>query len=154
MATTRWIYRDGEGRSLFAVARFDLVDASGVRRKEVLPLCWCRPAKANGGGNGSWRFKAPAAPRSLYGLDRLAAHPEAPVLVVEGEKAADAAATLFPDHVAITSQGGCKAADKANWTPLLGRRAVIWADNAIGLARTMRRRWPNWRPPQARLQRG
>jgi hypothetical protein len=43
-----------------------------------------------------WHFKAPPWPGPLYGLDRLAAQPDAPVVICEGEKAADAAGRLFP----------------------------------------------------------
>ena len=61
-------------------------------------------------------------------MDRLAARPDAPVLVTEGEKAADAAALLFPDSICITSQGGSKAPGKSDWTPLRGRRVTVWPD--------------------------
>jgi len=50
------------------------------------------------------------------------------VLIVEGEKCADAAATVFPDWVVVTSCGGCKAASKTDWSALEGRRVVIWPD--------------------------
>ena len=42
-------------------------------------------------------------PRPLYGLDRITQRPNSPVLVVEGEKAADAAGKIFPDYVCVTS---------------------------------------------------
>jgi hypothetical protein len=51
------------------------------------------------------------------------------VLVVEGEKAADAAGKIFPDHVAIAWHGGAQALTKADWSALQGRRVVIWPDN-------------------------
>jgi hypothetical protein len=51
------------------------------------------------------------------------------VLVVEGEKATDAAATIFPNCVAMTWPGGAMAVGKADWTPLRGRRVIIWPDN-------------------------
>jgi putative DNA primase/helicase len=51
------------------------------------------------------------------------------MLVVEGEKSADAANTLFPDWVAVTSQGGSKAVGKADWTSLRGRSVMIWPDH-------------------------
>ena len=86
---------------------------------------YCRP---EGDGVAEWRWQALEKPRPLYRLDALAAHPDAPVIVVEGEKAADAAQRLLPDLVATTSSGGCKAAAKANWSPLRGRRIVIWPD--------------------------
>jgi uncharacterized protein (DUF927 family) len=50
------------------------------------------------------------------------------VLICEGEKAADAAGLLFPDHVAITSPNGAKAADKTDWSALAGRRCALWPD--------------------------
>jgi hypothetical protein len=49
-------------------------------------------------------------------------------VICEGEKAADAAELLFPDFVPITSQGGCKAPGKADWTPLKHRAVTIWPD--------------------------
>jgi hypothetical protein len=82
-----WHYRDADGRLLFLVARFD----PPGERKQILPLT------CDGSG---WRWRAPPAPRPLYGLDRLAARPDAAVIVTEGEKASDAAAALFPDMVA------------------------------------------------------
>ena len=117
----KWAYRNKIGELLFVVCRFD----KGDDDKEVLPLTFCRDAQ----GNQEWRWRGYPPPRPLYGLDRLSGSPEAPVLIVEGEKTADAAQVLFPDYVAITSAGGSKAADKADWSPLVGRRTVIWPDN-------------------------
>jgi putative DNA primase/helicase len=74
-------------------------------------------------------LERPPAPRPFYGLDRLAARPSAPVLVVEGEKAADAAATLFPEYVTVTWPGGGKAVGKAEWRALAGRAVAAWPDN-------------------------
>ena len=51
-----------------------------------------------------------------------------PVLIVEGEKAADAAADRLPGFVAMTWPGGAKAVSKADWSPLAGRRVVVWPD--------------------------
>ncbi|MGY0709364.1 AAA family ATPase [Azospirillum argentinense] len=117
----KWLYRDANGKRLGMVCRFDRDGG-----KDVVPLVFARNTVT---GETAWRWQAFSSPRPLYGLDRLAAHPDAPVLVVEGEKAADAAATLFPGHVAVTSPGGSKAADKANWSALAGRPVVIWPDN-------------------------
>ena len=72
-----WCYRDEVGRVLYFVARYD----KGDGEKEFSPWTW----------NGSkWIPKGPPSPRSLYGLDRLAKYPDAPVIICEGEKAADA----------------------------------------------------------------
>jgi len=76
-----------------------------------------------------WKPKAPRGLRSLYNLDELGAEPSKPALIVEGEKTADAAAELFPDHVVMTWQGGAQAVAKSDWTPLQGRDVKIWPDN-------------------------
>jgi len=115
-----WIYRDPEGRALFLVARFE----PPGRDKEVLPLTF-----GTLHGRRGWHWKAPPRPTPLYGLHDLAARPEAPVVVVEGEKTAEAAARLFPSHVAVTWQGGCNAVGKADWKPLAARRVAVWPDN-------------------------
>ena len=120
------------------VLRFNLPSGG----KEFLPATFCRHATS---GAREWRFKAWAVPRPLYGLDRLAARPTAPVIVTEGEKSADAAATLLPDYVAVTSPNGAKAAGKADWFVLRGRDITIWPDNddegrayAVAVAKVLR----------------
>ncbi|KXW57530.1 hypothetical protein FEMY_19540 [Ferrovum myxofaciens] len=63
-------------------------------------------------------------PRPLFGLGILAnADPARAVFVVEGEKAAAALHSL--GLVAVTSQGGAKAAEKADWSRLAGHSAVF-----------------------------
>lgn len=124
--TQIWPYENADGRLLFAVCRFDLSDGS----KEVLPYTYGIARGRNG-----WHWRAPPAPRPLYRLNVLAARPAAPVIVTEGEKAADAAARLFPEYVAITSPSGARAAAQADWSPLRGREVTIWPDaDAAGLA--------------------
>jgi putative DNA primase/helicase len=118
----RWDYRDGAGRLLGAVLRFE-AGAAG-ERKQFFPLTWCEDAA----GRRAWRWQTWAAPRPLYGLDRLAARPAAPAVLVEGEKAADAAAALLPDYVAVTWPGGAAAVGHADFAPLAGRDVLAWAD--------------------------
>ena len=115
-----WSYRDAQGRLLGHVLRFEKPDGS----KETRPLVFCQGPE----GQRQWRWKSFPAPRPLYGLERLHARMEAPVLLVEGEKAADAAQEIFPEHVAITSPGGSNAAGQADWSPLQGRQVIIWPD--------------------------
>jgi hypothetical protein len=116
-------YRDAGGAVLFYIRRTEARPGSG---KLFLPLTY-------GALNGrqGWHGKAPGIPRPLYGLDRLAARPDAPVLICEGEKAADAAQHHYPDQVCVTWAGGAKATETADWAPLIGRTTdlVIWADN-------------------------
>ena len=87
--------------------------------KKIRPLWW---------DGSQWLWKAPPAPRPLYNLAAIAARVDAPVLIVEGEKTADAAAKLFPSAIAITWPSGCKAIDKADWSPLIGRNCTLWPD--------------------------
>jgi putative DNA primase/helicase len=116
-----WTYRDAVGALLGHVYRFETKDG-----KEIRPLTFCRPR--SGRGRAEWRWESWSPKRPLYGLDKLAARPDAPVVVVEGEKAADAATILLPDHAVITSLGGSKAAGKADWSPLCGRHVTVWPD--------------------------
>lgn len=122
--TGGWRYHDAEGRLLGCTARFDKPANGSPAEKQVKPFTFCQGPN----GRTEWRCKGFAEPRPLYGLDRLASRPGAPVLVVEGEKAADAGARRFEDHVVITSPGGSKAARKTDWSPIAGRRIVIWPD--------------------------
>lgn len=116
-----WTYRDADGGVLFFVLRFE-----GKRGdKQFRPLTFASPTT---GGSPQWRWESVSGARPLYGLDRLADRPSVPVVVTEGEKAADAAAKLLPNHVAMTSPNGSKSAARADWTPLRGRTVVIWPD--------------------------
>jgi uncharacterized protein (DUF927 family) len=114
-----WAYRDAQGRLIHWVCRFDKADGS----KEILPQTLWRD-----GGRLAWRWGAAPVPRPLYGLDRLALAPAAPVLVVEGEKTADEAAKLFPGFAVVSWSGGSKAVGKADWQALAGRRVAILPD--------------------------
>jgi uncharacterized protein (DUF927 family) len=109
-----WDYLGADGTVICAVLRFEADNG-----KEFRPLA-LTPA--------GWRWKAPPEPRPLYGLDRLAARPDAPVLLCEGERAADAAGELFPEMVAIASMNGAKSPAKADWSPVAGRLVRIWPD--------------------------
>lgn len=113
--TQVWTYRNGEGKPEFYVYRFDVGD-----RKEIRPGLFV---------DGAWKWRAVAARRPIYNLDKLMANSKALVIFTEGEKAADAAAKLFPDAVAVTIAGGCKAVDKSDYGPLEGRTVHIWPDH-------------------------
>jgi putative DNA primase/helicase len=123
--TATWAYRDGAGLLLGHTVRFDCEG-----RKKILPRTWCRHED----GSERWSWKSFATPRPLYGLDRLAARQNAPLLLVEGEKTADAAQQLLPSHVVMTWPGGSKAGAKVDWSPLSGRAVTLWPDaDAEGL---------------------
>ena len=123
----RWTYLDATGAVLGYVLRFDAADGE----KQFRPLTLWRPAK---GGKPEWRWESWPPKRPLYGLAELAERPSAPVVVCEGEKAADAATGLLPGFVAVTSPNGSKSAGKADWSPLRGRAVTVWPDaDAAGL---------------------
>lgn len=115
----QWAYRDSDGNFLFYVQRFD----ASPERKEFRPLL---PSGA--GKKTRWIRKAPGEPRPLYGLDRLAANPDAEVLICEGEKATDAAARLFPGMVPVCSMNGANSPEKSDWSPLADRTVFLWGD--------------------------
>lgn len=118
--TKCWKYYSASAEVLFFACRFD----PPGERKAVLPLTmWL-----NRDGGLVWDWKVFPDPRPLYNLNRLADKPTAPVIVVEGEKCADAASEIFPDYVSTTSSGGASAVSKTDWTPLAGRDVIIWRD--------------------------
>jgi putative DNA primase/helicase len=136
----RWEYRDGAGRLNGYVCRFERVSRSSTSTssktrsssssiegsgKEIRSLVFAEHKR----WGRQWRWLGFPKPRPLYGIDRLMARPEAPVIVTEGEKAADSGALLLPDYVVVTSPGGSKAAKAADWSAIAGHpRAVIWRD--------------------------
>jgi putative DNA primase/helicase len=79
-------------------------------------------------GTQGWHKRKPGDPLPLYGLNRLAAFPDAEVILCEGEKAADAAQALFPDRPCLSWFGGTGSVGYADLAPLQGRRVIIWPD--------------------------
>jgi len=115
-----WTYRDMEGRALGVECRW-LVNGE----KEIRFATLCRHID----GREAWRLKHLPAPRPIFGLDRLAAKPDAPVLVVEGPKKCEPAERTFPDYVAIAWPAGANSVHLVDWSPLKNRRVLIWPDN-------------------------
>lgn len=114
-------YRDADGNILLYVKR---IEAKGERKKLFIPVTF-----GTLNGKTGWHDKHPRTPKPLYGLDRLAAAPDATVLLVEGEKASDAAQRLFPDYVAMAWMGGAHADSGADLAPLAGRTVIVWPDS-------------------------
>jgi DNA primase len=107
------------GQPLGYVLRNDLSDGA----KETPMVCWVRLAD----GTECWsRFPFPR-PRPLYiggGSDRLR---EGQVIIVEGEKCADAMVRMG-GRQAVSWPGGTFGVDHTEWSPLSGRSVVIWPD--------------------------
>jgi putative DNA primase/helicase len=119
--TNTYLYRDSAGTVIAVTVRLD----HPTRRKKVLPLRASRVL----GCNPHLELKAVDAPRPLYGLELLAQSPDAPVLIVEGEKAADAGRLILPEPVVISWHGGAQGVMSADLRPLVGRKVIIWPDN-------------------------
>lgn len=118
----RYAYRDAGGALAGYVLRFDLPGG-----KETRPLRWGRRQNRLG-----WHMKGWGGDdsRPLYRLPELLANPDAPVLLCEGEKSADAAADLLgPSWAVIASMNGARSPHKTDWPPLSGRDVFIWPDN-------------------------
>lgn len=118
-----WEYIDSAERLLMKICRFDF-EASEGRGKSYRPMTWCK----NREGKEAWRWQQPDNNRPLYRLDRLTNDKSKLVLLCEGEKASDAAITLFPDAVCMTWPGGSKAISKVDFKPLKGRQVWYWPD--------------------------
>ena len=67
--------------------------------------------------------------KPIYNAQLLKIYPEKSVLIVEGEKTADAATKLLPDFVCVTWMGGSSSAGKIDTQFLEGRKVCIWPDN-------------------------
>lgn len=117
-----WSYLDREGRLLMRVARFNTTK-NGKPDKEFRPLSFNHKSKA-------WVWRQPEGKRPLYGLETLKDYKStSPILLVEGEKAADHARRLFPEIPALTWAFGSGGASKPDFSPLAGRPVWYWPDN-------------------------
>ena len=122
-AVAQWCYRDASGHQLFWIQRLDQPDGKKIFiHRTWLDGGWHHPSRKDP-FSSEW-----PAPRPLYRLPDLADRPDAPVLVCEGEKSADAAAQLFPDHACIAWCGGTGGVATADWSVLEGRTVTLWPD--------------------------
>lgn len=121
--TSVYTYRDKERRVLMHVVRFD---PEGMR-KQVVPMTWCR--HPDGSERWTWRGITGQGKRPLYGLDRLADNPDTDVILVEGEKTADAVQRMLGQAaVAVAWLGGVETADRVSVKALDGRRVILVPD--------------------------
>ena len=115
----RWAYRSADGALQGYVVRFETAEG-----KETRPQ---RYGVKN--GREGWHWKGWKDGRPLYRLPELQMSPESSVLIVEGEKSADAAAGLLLDMAVTTSMNGAQSPGKTDWSPVSGREVVVWPDN-------------------------
>ncbi|WP_422137672.1 AAA family ATPase [Endozoicomonas sp. ALC020] len=107
--TGKWDYHDLEGNLIACVYRYDTPEGKEFRPWDVKTR----------------KTKAPN-PRPLYNQPGIKVADE--VLLVEGEKAAQA--LIESGYCATTAMNGAKApTDKTDWSPLTGKRVILWPDN-------------------------
>lgn len=122
--TDVYYYRNEQWQLLFIICRYDFINGDGVNDKCFTPFTYCKDTA----GMKCWQKKLLLHPRPLYGLEALSQKPTALVVVVEGEKAANAARKLLTDCAVITSSGGSRSASKSDWKPVELRDVIIWRD--------------------------
>jgi hypothetical protein len=124
-----WTYCDRQGAALCHVWRFNLkgkdgkpvLDEYSKQEKAFAPLTFCLNAAT---GQTAWRWRGLPEPKPLYNLDKLAANPQATVVICEGEKAADACSELFSECVITTTLNGAQSPHKTDFSPLQG--TIVW----------------------------
>lgn len=106
-------YTDPQGKLIAEIERYDW-EKDGEAKKTFRPWDVARR-----------KYTHPET-RPLYNLPNISSAPE--IIITEGEKAADA---LIAQNIdATTAMGGSNAPlEKTDWTPLRGRKVVIWPDN-------------------------
>lgn len=127
-AVRTWEYRF-EGQLYGYVARFERINSDGELVKDTTPRTWCENIE-DGRGLQRWHWKTWEAPRPLYvPATLLSADCSLPVVLVEGEKCAEAGHQLLGHEFDFVSwPGGCKAWSYAAWAWLMGRTVYLWPD--------------------------
>ena len=119
-----WFYTNEKGETLFLIYRVELSKPDKLgRTKVVYPGCYI---------NGKWYLKLGWSQdskwkRPPYRLHELVKTTK-PIVIVEGEKAADAAQRFLPDYFVTTFYGGCGNWHKTDWSFLKDRDVYLWPD--------------------------
>lgn len=124
--SSRWHYAYPDGSTAFHICRWDKSDG-----KLIMPLVWGTDDDKPLG----WHWIGPEKPRPLLYAPALAARPACPILLVEGEKTADAARQYLTSEWEVTTwSGGTNAIKQSDFSILAGHPVIIWPDNdAAGL---------------------
>ncbi len=111
--TTLFPYRNREAKILFYILRFGDGDSKFIR-----PI-----AKTE---KGDWVLERPKE-KCLFRSETL--RQGFPIIIVEGEKAAEAAAQIFTKADVVTWVGGANNIQQGDWDLLKGRKIILWPDN-------------------------
>jgi len=120
-------YRNTEGRYLFANRRINLPTG-----KIYVPFVYTEDGFITGKA-----AKWPTDFKGLYGAETI---PNASkVVIVEGEKAAEAAKKIFPSQAVVSWKGGANNLASADWSLLRDMHtALLWPDNDDAGKKAMR----------------
>lgn len=120
----RYVYLNADGSLIGYTYRYDgpaPTDGSKLH-KEFRPQNWI---------DGNWQTMAPpSGDRPLFNQPALVQKTNGPVLLVEGEKTALAAAEIpeLSAYAVLSVYGGKGGIEAMDLTPLAGRKIYIWAD--------------------------
>ena len=107
----KWKYLNKEGGLLGYVVRFS-------NNKDYHTYQYCTDKK--------WHAQGFEKPRPLYNMQNWKRDTQ--IVVVEGEKAADAATKLCPWGIVVTWPGGSNAVKMADWKAIGRAPVIIWRD--------------------------
>lgn len=126
-------YKDAEGRQMGYVLRIEMADGS----KYTPQVTWAVPSSAPAGSDplkiGRWALVTMGDKRPLYRGEEIARNPDKPVIVVMGEKKADALqASVGSGAVVVSWAGGDNGRFYTDFSALAGRNVLIWPDADAG----------------------
>lgn len=117
-ATGTWVYCDTKGNVILVVDRFD-----NGERKQVIPRYF--NDKEN-----RWAQGLPFSKTPLYNLETAREKRHLPILIVEGEKTAEAAKKYFGNEFWVTTwPGGCGQVKKVAIKGIKNRQVFLFPDN-------------------------
>lgn len=127
-AVRSWAY-EFEGKLYGYVARYERITSQGEIDKITVPHTWCEDLERDR-GTQRWHTKTWDEPRPLYvPASILSGDLSLPVVVVEGEKCAEAGHQLLGHEFDFVSwPGGCKTWALAAWGWIMGRTVILWPD--------------------------
>lgn len=123
--TAVWEYLDIDGEIINFTCRFD----PPGEKKQVLPYSYAKDIYEK----KEWRWIGIVSNQPLYNLHLLKMYPDATILLVEGEKVADACLPHLnlEKGIPMTWVGGSERVKKIDFSPIYGRKIVLWRDNDI-----------------------
>ena len=114
LSEKKWIYMDAGGNPVTCVCRQDTNEGKRMWQER--------------NESGVWVLSGLKENLPLYNLPEIV-KTEKTILVVEGEKARDAAEKFYPEYCCTTWIGGTNAIYKTDWKPLIGKKILLWPDN-------------------------